>query len=325
MSQFGRLTQIKQLREHWEDEADDFTPWLAEEENITLLGESIGINLEVEAQERNVGPFRADILCRDTDTDNWVLIENQLEPTDHKHLGQLLTYAAGLDAVTTIWIAENFTDEHRAALDWLNRITDEAFSFFGLEIELWQIGNSAVAPKFNVVSHPNDWQRTIRRSVQKRLTSTNELYLDYWTEVMDLLEKRNGSINPVKSKPQGWQNFAIGRTGFHLTAIVRAQNERVGVRLMLNHQDADIYFSLLEEDKDDIEKEMNTELEWRENPGKKEKHVELFLNDIDPQDRESWNDQHQWICDKLELFHRVFSPRVKTLDANDVDLPQFVA
>ncbi len=168
MSQFGRLTQL-QLREYWTDEASDFTPWLAEEENIALVGDSIGLNIEVEAQEHNVGPFSADILCRDIDTENWVLIENQLESTDHKHLGQLLTYAAGLDAVTIVWIAKSFTDEHRAALDWLNRITDEAFSFFGLEIELWQIGDSAVAPKLNMISHPNDWQRTISRTVDRGL------------------------------------------------------------------------------------------------------------------------------------------------------------
>ena len=131
MEELGQLIKVP-LREFWEGEASDFTPWLADEENISLLGDTIGVELEVEAQERNVGPFRADILCKDTLTDNWVLIENQLEPTDHTHLGQLLTYAAGLNAVTVVWIAERFTDEHRAALDWLNEITAEGFSFFGL-------------------------------------------------------------------------------------------------------------------------------------------------------------------------------------------------
>lgn len=115
-SQLGRLEKVE-LREVWKTEASDFTPWLAQEQNIELLGETIGIDLEVEAQEKNVGPFRADILCKDTLTDNWVLIENQLERTDHTHLGQLLTYAAGLNAVTIVWIAERFTDEHRATLD----------------------------------------------------------------------------------------------------------------------------------------------------------------------------------------------------------------
>jgi len=124
----GRLEKIG-LREVWLDEAADFTPWLARPENLRLLGETIGIVLECEAQEKEVGPFRADILCKDTTTGSWVLIENQLERTNHTHLGQLLTYAAGLDAVTIVWITQRFTEEHRAALDWLNEKTEEGINF----------------------------------------------------------------------------------------------------------------------------------------------------------------------------------------------------
>ena len=184
MAKLGRLIKVP-LREFWDKEDRDFTPWLADEENIGLLGETIGFDLEVEAQEKNVGPFRADILCKDTVTDSWVLIENQLERTDHSHLGQLLTYAAGLEAVTVVWIAEGFTDEHRAALDWLNEITDEKFSFFGLEIELWRIGDSPMAPKFNVVSHPNDWTKTVSRISRNELTSVQQLHLEYWTTLRE--------------------------------------------------------------------------------------------------------------------------------------------
>jgi hypothetical protein len=144
----GRLEKVD-LRLVWDSEAGSFTPWLSEESNIQLLGDTISLELEVEAREKNVGPFRADLLCKDTATGNWVVIENQLDTTDHKHLGQLLTYAAGLNAVTVVWVSANFTEEHRAALDWLNEITDERINFFGLEVELWRIGNSDVAPKFN--------------------------------------------------------------------------------------------------------------------------------------------------------------------------------
>ena len=111
----GRLKKVD-LREVWKTEAQHFTPWLANEENLALLGDTIGLDLECEAVEKNVGPFRADILCKDTANDSWVLIENQVERTDHTHLGQLLTYAAGLKTVTIVWIAQRFTDEHRAAL-----------------------------------------------------------------------------------------------------------------------------------------------------------------------------------------------------------------
>src|SRR5262249_61031792 len=137
----GRLERVE-LRNIWISEASDFTPWLARKENLDILGETLGIDLELEAQERPVGPFRADILCKDIRTNRWVLIENQLERTDHTHLGQLLTYASGLEAVTIVWIAARFTEKHRSTLDWLNKITDDRFRFFGLEEELCPIRDS---------------------------------------------------------------------------------------------------------------------------------------------------------------------------------------
>jgi hypothetical protein len=158
----GRLTRVD-LREIWTSEASDFTPWLAREENLAVLAETLGLDLELEAREKAVGPFRADVLCKDIGSGVWVLVENQLERTDHSHLGQLLTYASGLEAVTIVWVAARFTEEHRSTVDWLNKITDESFRFFGLEVELWRIGESPAAPKFNIVSKPNDWSRSVAR------------------------------------------------------------------------------------------------------------------------------------------------------------------
>lgn len=160
IAEVGTLSRVN-IRETWQHEATCFTPWLAE--NITLLSNAINIPLEVQSQEQSVGIFRADILAKNTVTGAWVLIENQIERTDHCHLGQLVTYASGLHAVTVVWIASTFTDEHRAALDWLNEITSERVQFFGLEIELWRIGESPVAPKFNVICKPNAWKNQIAR------------------------------------------------------------------------------------------------------------------------------------------------------------------
>lgn len=157
-TEIGMLSRVN-VRELWQHEASSFTPWLAE--NIDLLSDAIGIPLEVQAQEQAIGMFRADILAKNTLTGAWVLIENQIERTDHGHLGQLITYASGLQAVTIVWIASAFTEEHRAALDWLNEITSEQVTFFGLEIELWRIEESPVAPKLNVVCKPNNWKRAI--------------------------------------------------------------------------------------------------------------------------------------------------------------------
>ena len=320
MAKLERLIKVP-LREFWSGEASDFTPWLADEKNIGLLGEAIGVELEVEERERNVGPFSADILCKDTVTDSWVVIENQLEPTDHIHLGQLLTYAAGLDAVTVVWIAERFTDEHRAALDWLNEITVEGFSFFGLEIELWRIGDSPMAPKFNVVSHPNDWTKTVSRiSPREELTPTKQLYHEYWTGLQDLLEQRDGAIKPVKPWSRNWIGFGIGRSKFLLAASASVREKWICVTLTLRGPDAKPHFHLLERDRVDIEEEIGAELDWGETDERKQNYIELVMYGTDPEDPEDWNRQHQWLCEQLEIFHSVFSPRVKVLDASD-DIP----
>ena len=173
-AEMGRLERVA-LRDIWTTEAQDFTPWLALPENLAVLSETLNMDLETAGQEESVGLFRADILCRNTLDDSWVLIENQLERTDHTHLGQLLTYAAGLQTVTIIWVAATFTDEHRAALDWLNEITDARFRFFGLEVELWKIGNSPAAPKFNIVAKPNEWTRSVGKATRRlRFTDLTE-------------------------------------------------------------------------------------------------------------------------------------------------------
>jgi hypothetical protein len=186
--------------------AQQFTPWLAQQENLKELAEAIGIELELEAQEKEVGPFRADILCKDTATNDLVLIENQLSRTDQRHLGQLLTYAAGLEAVTIVWVAERFTEEHRATLDWLNERTDEKINFFGLEVELWRIGGSSISPKFNIVSKPNDWPKSVRQAASGsgEVTEHKQLQFRFWTAFKQYMEEKRSFVRCQKPYPQHW-------------------------------------------------------------------------------------------------------------------------
>lgn len=319
----SRLEKVD-LRDVWQTEDQDFTPWLAQEHNIKLLGDTIGLDLEVEAQEKNVGPFRADILCKNTLDDSWVLVENQLERTDHTHLGQLLTYASGLNTVTIVWIAERFTEEHRAALDWLNEITDTTFNFFGLEVELWRIGDSPVAPKFNMVSKPNDWTKTISRAASRmqsdNLTDTKLLQLEYWTALREYIGKYSQVIKSQKPLPQHWTNFAIGRSYFHLVATANTWDKKISAILSLHGPDAKPHFHLLHRDKIEIEEalgqDISQSLEWRENPDNKESQVLIAAN-MDPTAKNQWDVQHKWLLETLETFHKVFAPRVKELRAAD--------
>jgi len=320
MASLGRLERVE-LREAWDNEATAFTPWLAGDENITLLGDAIGIELEVEAQEKSVGPFKADILCKDTADDHYVLIENQLERTDHKHLGQLLTYAAGLHAVTIVWIADRFTEEHRAAIDWLNEITSSEFHFFGLEIELWKIGDSPIAPKFNIVCKPNDWTSDVSRVAQSitsgELTETKRLQLEYWTQLQNVLAERGSQINGTKPRPQHWNNFSIGRSAFRLVATVNTQKQALGVEIYCLGPNALAHFELLRERQDKIESEMKTELEWLELPNRRASRIVTRKRDTDPADKANWPQQHAWIAGQLELMYSSFRARVRELNADD--------
>ena len=174
----GKLESVD-LREVWRNEADNFTPWLAKQENLDDLGETLGMQVEFQAREEAVGPYSADILCRDIDDDSYVVIENQLEETNHDHLGKLLTYAAHFKASTVVWVAKAFSEQHRAAIDWLNETSVEGTQFFALEIEVWRIGESAYAPKFNIVAKPNNWTRGGRSTVAS-LTETQRVQLEFW-------------------------------------------------------------------------------------------------------------------------------------------------
>jgi Domain of unknown function (DUF4268) len=324
----GRLERVD-LREVWMKEADDFTPWLAKEENIDLLGDAIGLDLEVEAREKDVGPFRADILCKDTATGNWVLIENQLERTDHTHLGQLLTYAAGLQAVTVVWVAQRFTEEHRAALDWLNEITDDRFNFFGLEIELWKIGNSPVAPKFNVVCKPNDWSKTVSAGAaqveKESLTESKLLQVDFWIAFRSYVEDCGSWIKATKALPQHWMNIALGRNGFRLAAVASFydsvaetyDSHELRAEVVVESADSKVHFAQLESQKGLIESEIGEQLTWHNPPGKRMCRIYLRKPAV-LTDRNQWSEYHTWLLKKLEILHKTFAQRVRQLDAADV-------
>ena len=264
----GRL-ELVDLRQVWASESSDFTPWLARPDNLKLLGDTLGMELEYEAHEERVGPFRADIVCVDTADDSKVLIENQLERTDHSHLGQLLTYAAGLQAVTIVWIAERFTDEHRAALDWLNEVTGDKMSFFGLEIQVWRIGDSPKAPKFNIVSKPNDWVKGGGGAGGDRAGGISEMKLlqqEYWSKLHEYLAANKIDLKPQAARPRQWLNVPLGKSNAHLAATINTFKERVGVELYLTRRLAKQRFHALVQEREAIEREFGAPLDWQELP-----------------------------------------------------------
>ena len=317
----GSLERVE-LREIWANEAQDFTPWLAREENLAILAETLNIELELEAQEQEVGPFRADLLCRDTGCDDWVLIENQLAQSDHRHLGQLLTYASGLEAVTIVWVAARFVEEHRATLDWLNKITDESFRFFALEIELWKIGDSPPAPRFNVVARPNDWSRAIARAAHSinnaEPSQTAAMQLRYWEALNSVLQHKAGPVKGT-SRPRRLSSlpYSIGSSRCRLRACMRKSGRSIRAELYLTGATAKPFFHLLRQQQEAVEKELGYALEWDEKTDTNYSRIAIFLHDVDPEDEADWPRQHGWLADRLNELHCVFRQRIRTLHSDE--------
>ena len=309
------------LSEVWQTEPQHFTPWLAKEENLTLLGKALDMELELVEQEINVGRFRADLLCKNTVDNSWVLIENQLAPTDHTHVGQLLTYAAGLNASTVIWIAQTFRSEHCAMVDWLNRITDERYRFFGIEVKVWQIEDSARAVQFEVVSSPNDWSRGVsrdtRRAANQELSKTDKLHLRFWTGLREYMQDKASHLNCPAPGPWRYIVFSIGRAGFSMETHLAPTRDEISIRLCIDYDNVKAYFYLLQEQQKEIEKAFGETLEWNELPGNKRSRISLTKVDTDPLDENDWPHQYEWFTTQLEVFNTVFRERIRGLNAAD--------
>jgi hypothetical protein len=312
------------LKEAWPTEDGNFTPWLAQANSISVLGDALNLELEVEAVEHWVGSFRADILARTIDeADHRVIIENQFGRTNHNHLGQILTYLAGIEgAKTVVWIAEAIQADHRAAIDWLNTNTTEEFSFFAIEIELWRIANSPPAPRFNVIASPNDWTRTARtatRQVGEAIRGEGDrVRLAYWASFAEYLKEKGSTFRIRRPNRNHDFAFAMGRSGFVITATISADKGRVGVELFIHNDIEKTAFRALFAEKTIIETEFGEPLDWQELPGKKGTRIAIYRSGVNPADEKQYPQIHAWMLEKMDRFRRVFAPRIRSLPLSDL-------
>ena len=310
------LGELKEadLRSVWPDEAQDFTPWLAEEKGLALLGKTLGMDLELESSEMGVGSFSADIVCFNKNDEPSVLIENQLDETNHKHLGQLLTYAAGLETLTVIWIAQKFTEDHRASLDWLNKITGEKFQFFGLEIELWEIEGSKPAPKFNIIAKPNEWSRDVKKEAKdKILRETQKRQQEFWQSLKDHGIKEGGSAEKrfkTKTPPsENYWSISAGTTETNLVVRINSKTKKITIRLECSGETGTDIYERLEEDRAKIESELGFSPEWLPLDGLKTSAISIST-DGDFKDQSKWQEFHKWIIENLEEMDKVFREKL---------------
>jgi hypothetical protein len=317
---FGKLEKVDP-KTVWETLADDFTPWLAQEHSLAQLGEALGIELEHQADGETNGAFAADIVCKDKASERWVLIENQVEEDFHRPLGKMVANAAGSQGATFVWISSGFSDKSQAVLDWLNQITGSGYHFFGVEIELWRIGQSSFAPRFNTVCVPGPSGGGLSAdgevaALGAELSDAERQQLEYWSIFSEALSAAEGPLKIPKPQPHSQMSFGLGPPGFLLISFVDPGAKRVGIYLQLSGPGAKANLHILHDQKAQIEAEIISPLEWRELPDKQEGYVMIRWEGVDPGDRSAWAEQHEWMRETLLAFHRVFFDRVKDLDAS---------
>lgn len=320
MPSLGRLVSVP-LREVWPHEASDFTPWLANADNLGLFAETLCLDgLQLQGTEVPVGNFFIDILARDIEG-RVVVIENQFGSTDHTHLGQILTYVAGQEGqATVVWIAETIRDEHRATIDWLNATTIEGFDFFTVEIEALRIGTSSPAPRFNIVAKPNNWSRRIMSATRSagtgRLDDQAKAYIAYWSRFAAFLTDKRAPFKMQTPVARGtWCGFGhISPRGYTLTVSSSLSGPKRGVALFGGHQTALAEFEVLSAIKDEIAADFGASLEWRQNP--KSVTVEIVRFDLAGRDEA---EQFAWFLDQMERFIGVFRPRIENLPLHIID------
>ncbi|MFQ3548864.1 MAG: DUF4268 domain-containing protein [Armatimonadota bacterium] len=300
-----------ELREIWNHEAYDFTKWLAKEENLELLGDEIGIDISLEEVEANVGKFNVDILAKEENSERKIIIENQLETTNHDHLGKIITYASGYDAEIIIWIVKDAREEHKKAIEWLNNHSDEKTNFFLIKIELWRIENSNPAPKFEILESPNEWKKTIKVTPPgDGITETKLKQLEFWTEFKKYVENKNKKIKLRKPRPQYWYDIAIGRSDAFITLLANSRENFVVCGLyIVNNKNL---FDYLNSKKIDIESEIGFSLET--SYATKDSKIITKKQIPDIFNPKNYEEAFEWLYKNALLFKDVFSKYLKEFD-----------
>ncbi len=305
----SRLQEVD-IRKLWAHEQYDFSAWLAKEENIELLNEKIGLTLVDINTEAYVGSYRCDIVAVDETTGIRVIIENQLENSNHDHLGKIITYASGLDAKVIVWIVKEARDEHRSAIEWLNNNTVQDINFFLIELHAYQIGNSDYAPMFQIVEQPNDF---IKEQKGKKSTDTmnksQSERLEFWTLFNDHVVERNKPFAIHKASSISWYNIAVGTSQAYISVSLVNKDSYIGVELYIASNKE--LFDKLYAEHEKIEKELGFEVEWQRLDNAKASRILYKIDGLNFDDHSNYDALIEEAIDKVLIMRDVFKNRLK--------------
>ena len=313
MTKLGSLIPVP-IRDVWPSEDEDFTPWVASESGLMLLGDYTGMTLESAEAEVDIGQFRADIICdkvNDDGSKTKVVIENQLGTSDHEHLGQLMVYVASAAAGIGVWIAGEFTPEHRKAIKDLNNASGGQPKYFCVEVSAWRIGDSDPAPAFSVIEKPDDWHSTAGPTAPRK----NQGHLKRFWKLLDLRLVEAGKQQSIPGRRLDYRRFNIEGLPACFSLARTAGGNRA--RLYI-YRDGDSVFRRLERDQEIISRELSTlgdTVYWNQ-PNEKRSSIDLRTKSH-VYDESKWGNEIDWMMQRLDLLRNVFMPRLESVEASD--------
>lgn len=304
MITIGKLKEIN-VRKLWQHEQYDFSAWLAKENNLEYLNDILGLTLIDINTEVYVGPYRCDIVAKDETTKDVVIIENQLEPTNHDHLGKIITYAAGLNAKYIVWIVKEAKEEHRAAIEWLNNNSSQNINFFLVEIHAYQIGESEPAPMFRVVEQPNDFIKSDRNnSKDGELNKTQSERIRFWEQFNQFVIDHGKPFNLRKATKDHWYDISIGSSIAHIAITLVNKESRIGVELYID--DNKELFDYMFSNREVIESEFGARLDWQRLDNRKASRIKYYINGLDFNNHSNYKDLDEQIIAVALKMREVF-------------------
>ena len=300
----GKLEEVD-IRELWKHEQYDFSEWLSKKENIENLNEILGLTLVDISKETYVGSYRCDLFAKDETTGIKVIIENQLEMSNHDHLGKIITYASGLDAKVVVWIVKEAREEHRSAIEWLNNNTNSNINFFLIEIHAYKIGNSDNAPMFQVIEQPNDFIKNNKSTNSNdTMNKSQSQRLEFWNQFNNVLVERGKPFNVRKATTDHWYNVAIGTSDAHIDITLVNKDSVIGVELYIT--DNKELFDKLYQKKDEINADLGLELDWRRLNNSKASRIVTFIRGLNFDNHSNYNELMNKTIDLVVLMRDTF-------------------
>lgn len=295
IAKLGKLEEVS-VREIWPHEQYNFSKWLAAEENIQELSNVLNLSITDIETEKFVGSYRCDLLGKDELSGKTVLIENQLEPTNHDHLGKIITYASGLDASVIVWIVESARSEHISAVEWLNNHTTDEVAFFLIEVHAYKIGESDPAPYFKIIEQPNDFTRSVKAITHGgELSQTQEYRIDFWNRLNEAIDMKGKPFNKHKATPDHWYTVAVGTSQAYISIDLIQKEHKIRVGLWIT--DNKELFDSLYDRKDEIEASCGFKLDWERLDTKKASIICTTKKGLDFKKQDNYPELIDWIIE----------------------------